>query len=83
MANNELTAGAVKEIVEEIVDAVVRREVGGLRVEMNEKFEVLGQNTADGFAQVITTIDSHMLDTERKFTSDRKRIERLEKAVIF
>lgn len=79
MANNELTAEVVRDIVEE----VVVREVGGLRTEMNQKFETLAQNTADGFAQVVSTIDAHMLDTDRKFTSDRKRIERLEKAVIF
>ena len=36
----------------------------------------------DGFEQVIATIDGHMIETDRRFMSDRKRLERLEKIVL-
>lgn len=75
MANIELTAGVVREIVEE----VVQREVGALKNEI----KTLEINTMNGFEQVIKTIDSHMSETNTKFISDRKRIERLEKIVLY
>ncbi len=75
MSKNELTAEVVKQIVEE----VVQREVGTLRNEI----KTLEKNTISGFEQVIKTIDSHMSETDTKFISDRKRIERLEKIVLY
>ena len=41
--------------------------LAGLEVQMN-----------DGFEQVIATIDGHMVETDRRFISVHKRLERLE-----
>ena len=68
MANKELTI----ELIKDVVVTIVKEEVGSLRSEMNQ-----------GFDQILKTIDTHMAETDTKITSDRKRIERLEKIVLY
>ena len=70
--------GQIKGVVHEVVDgAILSSEqrvmkhidggLAGLEVQMN-----------DGFEQVIATIDGHMVETDRRFISVHKRLERLE-----
>ena len=72
MANNELTIELIRQVVKEEVNQGLNGAMSSLRAEMHQ-----------GFEQVLATIDAHKLETDKKFTSDRRRIERLEKAVIF
>lgn len=45
--------------------------LSGLRSEMH-----------DGFENILDTLNEHIIDTDRRFMSDRKRLERLEKIVL-
>lgn len=72
MANNELTIEQIKDVVE----TVVQREVGQLRSELHA--EINGATE-----QIIGAFDRHMIETDTKFMSDRKRLDRLEKIVLY
>ena len=49
----------------------LKEGLAGLRGEMH-----------DGFEKILDTMNEHMIDTDRRFMSDRKRLERLEKIVL-
>ena len=72
MANNELTIENIRKVVKE----EIQTEIGAFRSEF--RAEIKG-----AVETIIGAYDRHMDETDTKFTSDRKRIERLEKIVLY
>lgn len=63
---DDLKAFATKDDLSDL-----RSDVTDLRSEMH-----------DGFEKILDTMNEHMIETDRRFVSDRKRLERLEKIVL-
>lgn len=79
MANNDLTI----ELIKDAIETVVQREVGGLRSEIHTEINSVRADIDGAVASIVAAFGRHMGETDAKFMSDRKRIERLEKIVLY